>query len=259
VSASDRVLQGFRLPFDFAPGAAGGVAVLEDLTRRVVFVRDRGGEVALPGIKNPRVLAADKGGLLLVLDAEPGAAPSLVGFRNGREETRARVRGEDTPADPVGMDAREGIIWVADRSPPRLLLYAYDGASLGWVDLAQWARSPFAVALGPDGEAFVTDPLGPAILAFSPTGAYLGPLDLAGTGVTRPTGVAVDAEGRVWASDGVTGRVVCFGPSGDRSAVRCGGETLRFEDPLRISWEKGALWVLEGKQGRARRFGSAGK
>jgi DNA-binding beta-propeller fold protein YncE len=246
-------IQGLRMPFDFAPGASGGVAVLEDLSRRIVLVRDRGRQTPLPGVAHPKVLAADEGGLLLVLDAQAGARPLLVGFRNGREEWRAWIQGDEFPADPVGMDARDGIVWVADRSPPRLLLYAYDGASLGWVDLAKWARSVFSVALGPDGQAFVTDPLGPSVLAFSPTGSYLGPLDVTDTGVTRPTGIAVDPMGRVWVSDGVTGRVVCFGPSGERSGVSCAGKFLRFEDPLRLAWREGALWVLEGNPGRVQR------
>ncbi len=246
-------LAGFRAPFDFVPTPGGaGVTVLEDLARRVVSAGERGRSETLPGLQRPRALGVDEDGVVVVLDQR--TPWTLTGFREGRELWRRELKGDPSPADPVALAARDGVAWVVDRSPPRALLFAYDGTSLGWVDLKGQARSPFSLALGPAGEAFVVDPLGPAVVSLSPTGALLGRISLDGTGVTRPTGLAVGPSGRVWVSDGVTGRVVCLDPGGTSGAVRCGGESLRFEDPLRLAWAEGQLWVLEARLGRIRRI-----
>jgi streptogramin lyase len=178
----------------------------------------------------------------------------VVTFQDGREVWSAALEGDVLPVAPVGADARDGTLWVVDKAPPRLLLFAFDGASLGWVDLSKWARSPFSIALGPSGEAFVSDPLGPAVLAFSPSASFVGTLDLTGTGVTRPTGLAVGPEGRLWVSDGVTGRVACIDTSAQEPGQRCVGHPARFHDPLRLSWWDGALWILEGLPGRVQRL-----
>ena len=241
----------FSHPFDFAP-AADGVYVLEDLQRRVL--RGRPGVAALPlaGLRQPLALARDPDGLLLVLDILDSGELGLHTYRAGRALRSVPLRGEVVPERPVSAAAGDGILWLVERTPPRLYLYAYDGASLGWVDLAAVARSPFAVALGAAGEAFVTDPMGPAVLSFSPAGEYLGLIELEGTGITRPTGVAADRNGRVWVSDGVIGHVVVLDPGGAHSQLEERGELLRFRSPLRLAWRSGALWVLEADGGRVR-------
>ena len=246
---SETELPTFRAPFDFAPGAEGGVVVLEDLEGTVRLVPGGARVSTLAGVASPKLLAADETGLLLVLDGTSGVAA----FRKGRESWRMKLQGDIRPGRPVGMAARNGIIWIADRSPARVLLFAYDGKRLAVTDLRPWARSPFSVALGSSGEAFVTDPMGPAVVALTPAGSFSASLSLEGTGVTRPTGVAVDPSGKVWVSDGVTGVVSCLDPKGGIHTVHCGGKPPRFQDPLRLGWARGALWVLEGKPGRVKR------
>lgn len=234
-----------RDPIGFAPLGRGGVAVLEDLAGRVRIVGGGEDGQVLPGLERPAAVAADEQGLLLVLTGTGG----LAAYRDGRSVWRVTLRGEVMPGSPVDLAAREGIVWVLDRAPARLLLFAYDGASLGWVDLQERARAPFDVALGPSGEAFVSDPLGPAVFAFSPSGSYAGDLGLAETGITRPTGLAVDGDGQVWVSDGVTGLLVLLDPTGKRPARSAGS---RFVDPVRLAWRDHTLWVLEGRPGRIR-------
>jgi hypothetical protein len=249
-SLAGGVLAGLRGAFDFVPGpGAEGAFVLEDAARRVVHLRERGRSEPLPGLRAPRALALDEEGLLLVLDAEP--VWTLVGFRGNREAWRVPLRGDLLPRSPVALAARNQVAWVLDRAPPRAFLFAYGGAGLGWSDLAGRARSPFSLALGTAGEAFVSDPLGPAVLRLSPTGTFLGFLSLGGSGVTRPTGLAVAGGGRVWVSDGVTGRLSCFDAAG---GGRCRADMPRFEDPLRLAWAEGQLWVLEARPGRVRRL-----
>ncbi len=242
-------LPAFSLPFALGAGPGGSVAVLEDLAGRVVVARPGVPPRALPALVDPAAVAVDPGGTVLVLDRADGGWVLRV-WRGGDWDT-APLAGDAAPGRPVDMDARDGIAWVLDRSPPRVLLYAYDGAGLGWTDLD--ARAPFSVALGPGGEAFVTDPAGPGLLSLSPSGVALGPVSLEGTGVTRPTGVAVDPRGTVWVSDGVTGRIVGLEPSGARQVLRSAGGEVRLDDPLRLRW-RGGLLVLQGRPGRVRRM-----
>ncbi|MHB8767006.1 MAG: Vgb family protein [Deferrisomatales bacterium] len=244
---------GFALPFDLAPLPGRGVAVLEDRAGRVLAAPGRGPREALAGLAAPRAVATDEAGLLLVLDGT-GDRSRVVAFRDGREAWRVALPADPSPGRPVAAAAREGILWVVDRSPPRLLLYAYTGKSLGWVDLAPLARAPFSVALGPAGEAYLADPMGPGVLRFSPAGSYTGAVNLAGSGITRPTGLAIDPRGRLWVSDGVTGRVTAVDPGGGREELTSGGAPLGFDDPLRLAWREGVLWVLEARAGRVRRL-----
>lgn len=249
VRVADPDLPTFRSPFDFAPAAEGGVAVLEDLEGVVRLAAGGTKSQALPAGGAPRLVAADESGLLLVLEG----TSAVAAYRKGREAWRVRLQGEVRPSRPSGMAARNGLLWLVERSPARALLYAFDGKQVAVADLRPWARSPFSVALGPKGEAYVTDPLGPAVVTLSPAGSYTGALNLGGTGVTRPTGVALDGGGRVWVSDGVTGILACFDAGGAPVAVRAGGKAPRLRDPLRLGWARGALWVLEGRTGRVKR------
>ena len=247
---------GFQAPFAVAGAPGRTLFVLEDGQRRVVSAKGRSRVSALPLLKNPSALDADETGTLWVLDG--GAPFTLVSFRDGRDPEARPLTGDSLPSAPVDLAARLGVVWVLDRNPPRLLLYAYDGALVGRVDLAGLARAPFSVTLGAAGEAFVTDPLGPAVLSFSAAGSLLGSLPLEGTGVTRPTGIAVDASGRVWVSDGVTGLIVPLPALGSTPGSRHPGPKLRFTDPLRLLWWDGALWVLEGQTGRVKRVEADG-
>jgi streptogramin lyase len=246
---SDANFPAFRTPFDFAPGADGGIAVLEDLEAAVRLAPGGPNAPALAGVSGAKVLAADETGLLLVMDGNA----NVTAFRRGRESWRIKLQAGQRPARPVGLAARNGIFWVVDRNPARVLLYAYDGKQLAATDLKPWARSPFSIALGPSGEAFVTDPLGPAVIALTPAGSFSATLALEGTGVTRPTGVAVDPGARVWVSDGVTGVIVCIDPKDGAQTVRWADKSPRIQDPLRLGWARGALWILEGRAGRIKR------
>ncbi len=240
-------LPAMNQPRSFAVDRDGRVWWVEDLSGRVL--RGRPGERAaeMVGVARPVAVAAAPEGAVLVLHTTGD------GFRcalwAGGERRSVPLVVEPPLGDPAGMAARDGIVWVVDRRPRRVVLFAYDGSALAWTDLSERARAPFSVALGPAGEAYVTDPAGPAVLAFNPSGAYLGALDLDGTGLTRPTGVAVDGKGRVWVSDGVTGALVLLDPARDGTTMGADGRAIRFADPLRLRWRE-RIWVLDAAPGR---------
>ena len=58
---------------------------------------------------------------------------------------------------------------------------------------------------------------------------------------------------RVWVSDGVTGMIVRVDPKDGVHTVRWGDKSPRIQDPLRLGWARGALWILEGRAGRIKR------
>ncbi len=236
----------FSLPFAFGVGPGGKIAVLEDRAARVVRVRpgETGGRVE--ELEAPRAVAVDPVGTVLILDRRGGEW--VLEVRDGAGSRAVVLQGDVLPAEPVDMDAREGIAWILDRTPPRVLLLGYDGVVLAWTALD--ARAPFSIALGPSGEAFVTDPAGPALLSLSPTGEFLGRVVLDGTGLTRPTGVAVDGGGTVWVSDGVLGTLLAIGPKGDRRLLP--GPQGGW-DPLRLRWRQG-LYVLDRRGGSVKRL-----
>jgi len=242
----------FSRPFDFAPAPDGEVVVLEGQPGRVVRERPNAAPATIAGLNRPLAVARDPDGLLHVVDTLDSGALGLRTYRADQPARALPLQGDVVPTHPVGAAAGDGILWLVERTPPRLHLYAYDGTSLGWVDLEQVARAPFGIALGPSGEAFITDPLGPAVLSFSPTGELLGKLALEGTGITRPTGITVDSSGRVWVSDGVIGHVTALEPAGAHLILEERGKLLRFGSPLRLAWRPGALWVLEADSGRVR-------
>ncbi len=240
----------FSLPFAFGVGPGGGIAVLEDRAARVVRVRPGEAAGRVEQLESPKAVAVDPLGAVLVLDRRGDRW--VLEIRDGAGSRSVVLQGDDLPTDPVDMDAREEIAWILDRAPPRVFLLGYDGVVLAWTPLD--ARTPFSIALGPSGEAFVTDPSGPSLLSLSPAGEFLGRVPLDGTGMTRPTGVAVDSRGTVWVSDGVLGIVVGIDPKGGRRHLPAPEEGW---DPLRLRWRDG-LYVLDGRRGRVGRLETEG-
>lgn len=241
--------------FTVAPSGDAAVAVLEsDLGRVKLGALGGSGRVEswreLEPIARPVFLASDETGLLLAVERSEGAW-RLAKFRRGSPDGPA-VRLEmpkGASGEPAGAAARSGILWIVLRKPSAVLFFAYDGALLGRASGESELKSPFSVAVGPAGEAYVTDPMGPGVAVFTASGTLDARVDLGGSGVTRPAGVAVDGGGRVWLSDAVTGRVVCLEKKGDGYNVGCRNEA-RFEDPLRLGFGPPGLWVLEGRGGR---------
>jgi DNA-binding beta-propeller fold protein YncE len=243
----------------FTLGGKSAVAVLEALDRRVVTCRvegDRiGGWTTLPGLESPAAIASDETGLLLVVDRGTKNYV-LKKFQDGRLDGKSVELAVPVKRTVVGAAARNGILWLLLQNRPGVVLAAYDGDTLAESpDISDLCRSPFSVALDAAGRGYVTDPMGPTVLIFTAAGKIEGRRDLTGTGFTRPSGVAVDAAGAVWVSDGVTGRVaeLAVDGAGESRGLRRMDRAERFDDPLRLLADpKGVLgvWVVESRVGR---------
>jgi len=235
------------------------VAVLQTLDRVALQGRLDGGKVGglapIPGLEAPAALTSDETGQLLVVD-RAAKGYLLRKYRNGAQEGRAVELSIPQKRQVVGVGARNGILWLILRNPQGILIAAYDGQTLSEPTAKEnFGVSPFSVAVNAAGKAYVTDPMGPAILSFTPSGSFEARIDLKGSGFMRPSGIAVDAAGALWVSDGVTGRVGRFTPENRTApiAARAGS----FDDPLRLFADPTGplgVWVVESRPGRLTRM-----
>ncbi|PLX43098.1 MAG: hypothetical protein C0608_00125 [Deltaproteobacteria bacterium] len=239
-------------------GGRDGVALLESRTRvKVGFLENDSVKSwkILQGSDGAVGIASDETGLLfLVLHLE--GELWLKEYRAGIPDGDALHL--DTPGtyrQVAGVAAGSGIVWVTFKDPAAILLFAYDGEYLGGVKKGnELLKSPYAVALGGDGTGYVTDPMGPSLLRISNNGELEAAYDLGDTGITRPTGVAVDEWGYVWVADGISGRVARLNYYGSGWDLFWPGNR-KYNDPLHLHYDaafgKGIL-LVEGRRGSVR-------
>jgi DNA-binding beta-propeller fold protein YncE len=108
-----------------------------------------------------------------------------------------------------------GEVYVTDRLTGAIYIYAPDGTYqrtfspgeqfTGW--------QPLGLAFAPDGSLYVTDVSSSPqrVLAFDPEGNYVRTLGTT-LGLSFPNGVAADAAGNVYVTDGNNGRLLVIGP-----------------------------------------------
>ncbi|PLX45285.1 MAG: hypothetical protein C0609_03365 [Deltaproteobacteria bacterium] len=239
-------------------GGRDGIALLESRTRvKVGFLE--GGAVkswnALSGSEGAVGIASDETGLLFVVLHLEGEL-WLKEYRGGVADGDALHL--DTPGayrGVAGVAAGSGIIWVTFKDPAAVLLFAYDGEYLSGITKGnEILKSPLGVALGGDGTGYVTDPMGPSLLRISNNGELEVAYDLGDTGITRPTGVAVDEWGYVWVTDGISGRVARLEYYESGWDLFWPGNR-KYKDPVHLHYDaafgKGIL-LVEGRSGAVR-------
>ncbi|HEX7556156.1 MAG TPA: NHL repeat-containing protein [Leptolinea sp.] len=176
----------------------------------------------------PRGLAVDKKGNVYVTDT--GNKRVVVFTPDGEFVTQFGQAGIDPGQfdEPVGIAIdNEGLVYVADTWNARIQVFAPDATGVNFSMQRSWEVSawygqsldnkPF-MAIGPAGNLFVADPEGFRVLEFDPQGKFImgwGDYSTNTDGFGLVSGVAVDAAGRVWVSDGANNRLLRFNlPSG---------------------------------------------
>lgn len=175
------------------------------------------------GFWGPRGLAVDQQGRVYVTDT--GNKRVVIFDSNGQYLTQFGQLGMEPGQfdEPVGiaLDA-QGNVYVADTWNSRVQVFSPLPDGLTFLPLTQWPiagwygqsldNKPY-LAVGPDGDVFVTDPEMYRVLEFSPQGAFIRGWGEYGSGLANiglAAAVAVDAQGRVWVSDAGNHRIMRF-------------------------------------------------
>ncbi|MEJ5224852.1 MAG: NHL repeat-containing protein, partial [Anaerolineales bacterium] len=156
-----------------------------------VFVADTG---------NKRIAVFDSNGNYLTEFGRPGFG-----------------KGEFDEPVAVALSAN-GLVYVTDTWNQRVQSFAGSADGAVYLPLQEWPiagwygtsveNKPF-IAVNPlNNNVLVTDPEGFRVLEFTSEGAFVrswGQFGQGTDGFAMPSGIAVDAQGRVWVSDGVNG------------------------------------------------------
>jgi DNA-binding beta-propeller fold protein YncE len=129
----------------------------------------------------------------------------------GKATIKARI---DNTYGPRGVEASRGDFFIADTGVHRVAKVSSTGTLLG-----SWGRKgsgkvefsdPLDVKAGPDGNLFVADSNNHRIQVLDPSGKFLKDLEVDGI----VNSLAVDKEGKVYATNQERGVVAVFGPNG---------------------------------------------
>jgi len=217
----------------------------ETLDRPIAARFDRDGKLWIADTGNHRVLALDPDGSLASVFTPDAAAL-------GRQPDITDV-----------LPAADGTLWLVDNDHHVLLRGTPATGECETIgrqgqSLAEF-HYPFMLAAGPGGETLVTDVLNGRVQLFDPAGVAAGSIGSYGPDLGqlyRPKGIAVDAQGNVWISDGTLSVVQAFSLDGRLIDVLRDerGAPLRFELPMGLAFDSaGSLYVVELLANRVRK------
>jgi DNA-binding beta-propeller fold protein YncE len=218
--------------FSTGPNQAGVNRGQLNLPRGLAI--DSKGNFYVADTQNLRVQEFDKTGNFITMFGSKGLAE---GQFNGYSDTAV-----GTGPGGLAVD-KDGNIYVADTWNHRMQKFGPDGKVLmawgGVINLAEAPAGadpenngrfygPRGVAIGPDGNIYVTDTGNKRVLIFDTSGNFVRKID---SGVTpakaqanypfdkpgemnEPIGIAVDSAGNVYVADSRNNRIQKFGPDG---------------------------------------------
>jgi DNA-binding beta-propeller fold protein YncE len=204
-------------PWGIGVDAEGNIYVADTWNHRVQvfnadleYVREWGAGIFF----GPRDVAVDDEGNVLVVDT---GNKRVVKFTPEGEEIQVYGRGGDGPLEfnePSSIFlAPNGDIYVADYWNKRIQIFDSQFRYRDEIEIDTWG-SPgitdraYILALA-DGHVLATDPGNGRILVFDAAGEEIAAWRIpSAAGTTRPVGLAVDALGRVYISDGLNSRIV---------------------------------------------------
>ncbi|MEJ5314307.1 MULTISPECIES: glycosyltransferase family 39 protein [Anaerolinea] len=224
----------FNEPWDVAVGLDGTVFVTDTWNHRIqaftpdgTFLRMWGyfGQAETPdAFWGPRGLAIDQRGRVYVTDT--GNKRVAIFEPNGTFVAQFGTAGLDIGQfdEPVGIAIdRDGLVYIADTWNQRVQVFVPDASGTVFTPIRQWEivgwygqsleNKPFLKVSPVNGHVFVTDPEGYRVLEFNSDGRFVRGWGYYSTnydGFGLASGIAIDAEGKVWVSDGANNRLLRF-------------------------------------------------
>ncbi|MCH8993245.1 MAG: hypothetical protein IIA44_16015 [Acidobacteria bacterium] len=258
-----------RIPGGIALDGAGALYVLDLVGERVRvfgssgdFLRTWDLKTSLADTVDPRAIAVDGSGTTYITDADGGWVRIFDQAGDLVASWGSELR------DPTGVvvDA-QGQVYVTDLEN-QVLVFDPSGAVL-----RTWGRQPGGggflwprgIAVGGDGNLYVSDAGNHRVQVRAPTGELLAiwGSEGGGTGGLRwPRGVAVDSSGDVYVADTGNNRVQVFAPGGGSLAAwgSEGAGVGEFETPSGVTANaQGNVYVTDGGNHRIQVFGPGGE
>jgi DNA-binding beta-propeller fold protein YncE len=197
----------FAQPFGVAVSPDGKVTVLDSLGQDPVLRFGPQGELlsrlgGSAGCYSPRGLFVDSAGSVYLADTGRGRILKLDA--SGR--VAGQFRGGGRLAQPVSVAVDpNGVLYVVDGEKQELMVIAPDDTfRRSWLISPATTFDAVHLTLGPKGEIYVSDPNGGTIMIYDAQGNVIGQVGTRGSGegqFSLPTGVQVDAQGRLWVAD----------------------------------------------------------
>jgi len=191
-------------------------------------------------------VAADKNGLVYLLQRGDKADPVLVVDRNGRI-VRSWGKGLYTTPHAIRIDP-QGNVWTTDAASSMVYKFSATGQLLMKIEVGGQPSpcgafcSTTDIAFAPNGHLFIADGYRNArILEYTADGKKVREWGTAGTGPGQfrlPHSIQVDPNGTVYVADRENGRIQRFDMEG-----RYLGEWSQFGKTFGITLAGGAMWL----------------
>ena len=217
----------FKRPVSVAGDGEGRFVVSDQELGQVVMfnlnkreVSPLGGSVGAASFTQPSGVAVDSEGNFYVADTK-----SRKVFVVNGENSILRVLDLSEHVKSIAslaVDRARATLVVPDAKGSKVLLFTLTGKLLSTIEGKGYFSYPNAVAIASDGSLFVADTFNATIIRFSAEGKYISSIGKRGDSsgdLMLVTGVAIDSEDHIYATDGRLHNVTIFDKEGNTLLV----------------------------------------